>query len=237
MKVYKLVTHSPLNNFNYFIEISPNKVIVVDPLIPAQIADWLEQNSKTLVCVVLTHFHPDHVAGALEVKNQFGVKCLAGEHFLGDEKLVDEFIKDNEILTYQNGKIQFLYTPGHTNDHICLLIFDKADKMKSIITMDTLFNAGVGHCRLGGDVKVFYKTIVALNKLLEDDVVLYPGHAYMENNLRFTLKNDPENSEAKQWLTKLDSDTTMLDERKINLFLRVSSEEEFIKLRSLRDNW
>lgn len=242
MKVYKLTTNSPLKNFNYFVEVSANEVIVVDPLYENQISDWLSKNSKKLVAIFLTHFHSDHVQAAKEVKEKFRIPCHAGEHFLGDKNLVDIWNKDNETLTFKNGKIKLLYTPGHTDDHICLLIFDTKGKMSSIIAMDTLFNAGVGNCKGGGNVEVLYETIMTLKTLLNDDVVLYPGHDYIENNLAFTLHHSPKNQDAKNLLTKIKNkewieETTIGLEKKISLFFLAQNKEEFIKLRSLRDNW
>lgn len=241
MKVYKLVTNSPLRNFNYFIETAPNEVLVVDPLYEKLISSWLEAHQKKLIGIVLTHFHADHVGDADLIRKKFKVPCLAGCHFLGDHKIIDYFLKDNEILTYHNGEIEFLYTPGHTEDHICLLI-KQGNKAASLVAMDTIFNAGVGNCKNGGDPKTLYQTIKKLLSRLEDDVVLYPGHDYIENNLRFGLHNCPENAVAKELLAKYElgnfqDETTIGLEKKINVFFMAKTEEEFIKLRKLRDIW
>ena len=47
MKVHKIYTESSLRNYNYFIEKSASEVIVVDPLIPVQINDWLMSHGET----------------------------------------------------------------------------------------------------------------------------------------------------------------------------------------------
>ena len=90
-------------------------------------------------------------------------------------------------------------------------------------------------------------------------MVIYPGHRYLENNLRFTLSIEPENQDAKDWLVRAleDNDpvnpltTCIGDERKLNTFFRLNSsairstlnlpadseKSVFIALRARRDNW
>ena len=130
---------------------------------------------------------------------------------------------------------------------------------KAVFTGDTLFNAGVGHCRGGGDVDVLYDTIVEQFHSLDDSIVIYPGHKYLENNLRFTLSIEPDNQDAQSWLARATQDkdlanpvtTCIGDERKFNTFFRLASteirvqlncesstdREVFTALRARRDSW
>ena len=104
-----------------------------------------------------------------------------------------------------------------------------------------------------------YQTISEQFHTLDNDVVVYPGHEYLENNLRFTLSLEPDNSQATRWLAKaIESDpsvlpltTTIGDERLLNTFFRLdnpvirsaigceesSDRDVFVALRSRRDNW
>ncbi|MBT6026962.1 MAG: hydroxyacylglutathione hydrolase, partial [Porticoccaceae bacterium] len=106
---------------------------------------------------------------------------------------------------------------------------------------------------------VLYRTISQQFYTLDDGVVVYPGHEYLENNLRFTLSLEPENMDAQDWLAKaIQTDpvtaplnTTVGDERKFNTFFRLgnktirkavdcsdsSDKDVFVALRSRRDNW
>ena len=97
-----------------------------------------------------------------------------------------------------------------------------------------------------------------------DSTLIYPGHDYIENNLRFTLDREPDNESAREMLDKLagqDPDnayvSTLEVERQINTFFRLTSptviarlreafpdlpEEPdqrrvFLKLRELRNSW
>ena len=94
--------------------------------------------------------------------------------------------------------------------------------------------------------------------------MIYPGHDYIENNLRFTLDREPDNQSAREMLDKLaGQDTnnayvsTLEVEGKINTFFRLTSptviaklreafpdmpekpdqRAVFLKLRELRNSW
>ena len=142
--------------------------------------------------------------------------------------------------------------------HLCFLVLEQGIA-KAVFTGDTLFNAGVGHCRGGGDVDVLYDTIVEQFHSLDDSIVIYPGHKYLENNLRFTLSIEPDNQDAQSWLARVTQDrdpenpvtTCIGDERKFNTFFRLASteirvqlncesgtdREVFTALRARRDSW
>jgi glyoxylase-like metal-dependent hydrolase (beta-lactamase superfamily II) len=74
------------------------------------------------------------------------------------------------------GKIslKIIYSPGHTNDGICILI----DNQK-LLTGDTLF---VGECGrtdfLGGNSKSMYESLFSKLLKLSDNIEVYPGHDY-----------------------------------------------------------
>ena len=106
---------------------------------------------------------------------------------------------------------------------------------------------------------MLYQTVSEQFHTLDDSVVVYPGHEYLENNLRFTLSLEPKNTEAQDWLAKAVQanpeikplNTTVGDERKFNAFFRLdnktireavdcsdsSDKDVFVALRSRRDNW
>jgi hydroxyacylglutathione hydrolase len=67
---------------------------------------------------------------------------------------------------------------------------------------------------------------------------VYPGHDYIENNLRFTLDREPDNSDANEMLAKLKGQdpsrayvSTLDVERRINTFFRLTSPSVIARLR------
>jgi len=73
---------------------------------------------------------------------------------------------------------------------------------------------------------------------LADETRIYPGHDYVENNLRFTLSREPDNRRAQEMLEKLKGQdpsrayvSTLAVEREINTFFRLTSASVIAKLR------
>ena len=165
-------------------------------------------------------------------------------------------LEAGERIALDSGvELEVLDTPGHTFAHLCFLVVEQSE-IRAAFTGDTLFNAGVGHCR-SGDAHQLYETISKQFHSLPDRVG-YPGHEYLENNLRFTLSAERTNRNAGVDERVLESDpvvkpivTTIGDERLFNSFFRLDSaairqnlncqssteEQVFVALRSLRDNW
>ena len=238
MKVHQIFTNGPLRNFSYIIETEDN-LFCVDPYYPDQILKKIQEIKKPLKAIINTHEHTDHHCG-----NQGVIKathCAVWAHTNAKGKIpgVDRFLQGDEIIPLDRGnQLIVLDTPGHTFAHVCLLL---RGHNSSVVTGDTLFNGGVGNCHNGGDPRVLFKTISSHFQNMNDDIRLYPGHEYMENNLLFTLQYEPENKQAKELLARVRQTEDFLvntigDEKKINIFLR-SDEDSFLHYRRLRDKW
>ena len=90
-------------------------------------------------------------------------------------------------------ELECLDTPGHTMSHICLL---SHTDQPALFSGDTLFNAGAGNCHNGGHPSELYETFSKQLDKLTDETLLYPGHDYLINNLKFTLDREPDNTIA-----------------------------------------
>jgi len=259
MKVHQIYTGNDLRNFNYIIEFENQKALVIDPWDAIEINNFLDENNLQPKAILNTHEHWDHVQGNLELVKKHNCEVWAHEN--GRNKipgLTRTLQVGEEIILDQSSKLVVLDTPGHTMAHLCFLLIEN-DHPIAVFTGDTLFNAGVGRCDSGGAVDVLYHTITEQFASLDDDVVVYPGHEYLENNLNFTLSLEPSNETAKEWLVKTKKSdpfvqpltTTIGDEREINTFFRLDNEEikdnlnqefnseleVFAKLRATRNSW
>jgi glyoxylase-like metal-dependent hydrolase (beta-lactamase superfamily II) len=82
--------------------------------------------------IVLTHVHPDHVAGVNALNDHFErnnrPRLPVAAHRLTAESSkgqfpVDRFIEDNEVIALDGEpsiRLRALYTPGHARGHLCL---------------------------------------------------------------------------------------------------------------------
>jgi len=128
-------------------------------------------------------------------------------------------------------------TPGHTMCHICLR---SHTERPALFSGDTLFNAGAGNCHNGGHPEDLYTTFVDQLAKLPAETRFYPGHDYIENNLRFTLAREPDNAAAKALLPDVTGHdpararvTTLHEEKQINTFLRLSGPSVIAALREV----
>ena len=132
-------------------------------------------------------------------------------------------------------ELECLDTPGHTMCHICLRSHTEEP---ALFSGDTLFNAGAGNTHNGGDTGALYATFVDQLARLPDNTRVYPGHDYIETNLKFTLAREPDNAAARVLLPGVTGHdpatsivTTLRDEKQHNSFFRLSSPTIIAKLR------
>jgi hydroxyacylglutathione hydrolase len=264
MIVKQLYADNSLRNFHYIIACPKTReALVIDPLDVDRCLDDAKKENFKITQILNTHDHWDHIGGNDEMQEKTGAIILSHSGAMGNIPNVSRGLNAGDIVTVGSQvSLKVLDTPGHTDSHICLL--SESPNNQSLFCGDTLFNAGVGHCKLGGNPDKLYETFSSQLSHLDDHIKIYPGHDYMINNLQFTLDREPNNEDAKAYLQRLEQQnphfayiSTMKDERKINSFLRLNSKtiksqlrkvipdfpllpsekDIFIALRELRNNW
>ena len=252
MIVEKIYAQNSLRNFNYILSCpKTRKAIVIDPLATEEIRNHIRKSELELQFIINTHEHHDHIAGNKELTKYTTAKII-GFHGLRDKVpgLTDVF-KDKDNIVIGEEKIKVLHTPGHTQNHSCLYY----EKQPALFCGDTLFYAGVGNCKHGGNVQNLFDTIEMLRKEIPDNTMIYPGHDYLEKNLEFAKKHNPHSNAVKKFeISGLNTTSyfhDFLTEKTINPFLQLRSKalretlelntaldsEVFFKLRAMRDQF
>ena len=263
MIIEQLEVGNKYQNFNYLVACPESgNAVVVDPLDHKLCLNAAKNNGWTITHVINTHEHFDHVGGNSKIVAATNAQLLTHANIADSVPNVDSKLEHGDTLDIgPSGSIEVLFTHEHTMGHICLLVHGDA---QAPVTGDTVFNAGVGNCKNGGDVRALYQTLTQVIGSLPDQLQVFPGHDYMANNLRFTLDREPGNVAAKSLLEQKQAKntgehiiTSLGTERKINVLLRLDSEEVidglkdvfpdlpqnpdqqtvFTKLRELRDAW
>ena len=178
MKLYlKQLELGPLQNFVYLIgSLETREAAVVDPGwdVP-RILEEAAQDEMRITKVLITHTHLDHINGVEEILRKTDAEVVVHKKEMGAvpaESASIRGIEGGDTVDLGPVKLSLLHTPGHTPGSVC---FTAADRL---IAGDTLFIGGCGRCDLpGGDPELMHKSLSRL-RMLDDRVVLYPGHNY-----------------------------------------------------------
>jgi hydroxyacylglutathione hydrolase len=119
----------------------------VEPYLEAAEAEGLR-----LVAATETHIHADFVSGSRELAERAGATLYLSDN--GDENWKYQYagnydhvlLRDGDIFKIGNIKFETWHTPGHTPEHISLLMTDTAgaDRPMGIFTGDFVFVGDVG---------------------------------------------------------------------------------------------
>lgn len=263
MIVKQLYADNALRNFHYLIACPETReALVIDPLDVERCYDAAQKQGFRITQILNTHEHSDHIDGNSEMVEKTGARILAHHGAVGTIPNIDVGLKAGDLVKVgQSVNLKVLDTPGHTKSHVCLL---STGEQAALFCGDTLFNAGAGHCRGGGNVDELYETFTRQLSALPDTTKIYPGHDYMINNLNFTIDREPGNEAAKDILQRLENQdphkayvTSIAQEKLINSFFRLNNpniikqlkksvpdfpdnpteRQVFIALRTLRNVW
>tara|TARA_Y100000992_G_C21143771_1_gene432686 strand:- start:84 stop:803 length:720 start_codon:yes stop_codon:yes gene_type:complete len=229
------------DNFCYLVIDEKNlNAIVIDPGESGPVEKEIKSQKLKLKYVLNTHHHTDHVGGNIELKNKF--KC----HVIGFHKDknqipgVDILVKNKEKWIKDNFEFEVFHTPGHTKNHVCFY-FKKID---ALFTGDTLFSLGCGRI-FEGTYEEMYNSLKII-KSFPAKTMIYFGHEYTGQNLKFCELHDKENLNLRIMIHKTEAklneglDTTptrLSDEIDCNIFLKTNTLVKFSKLRQLKDNF
>ena len=263
MIVERIWTGNAYRNFNYLVACpETGEALAIDPLDHEKTLATAKAKGWQITQVLNTHEHHDHTGGNAAVVAATGAKVIAHHRAGARIDGVDRGVEAGDVIKVgKTVELECLDTPGHTMCHICLRSHTETP---ALFSGDTLFNAGAGNCHNGGNPEDLYTTFVDQLAKLPAETLVYPGHDYIENNLRFTLAREPDNEAAKALLPDVTGHdpaqtrvTTLQEEKQINTFLRLTSpsviaalreafpdlpekpdpKTVFVKLRELRNAW
>ena len=162
---------------------------VVDPGDAGPVLDKLEMLGLTLVAILLTHHHADHIGGVAALLDRYDVPVYGPAHdaiALVTDPLAEG---DNVTVPALSLKFKVLDVPGHTLGHIAYVACDHP----WLFCGDTLFAGGCGKLFEGTPVQMMQS--LAKFSALPDDTLVYAAHEYTLTNLRFAREVEPDNSD------------------------------------------
>ncbi len=168
---------------------STGEVVLVDPAYDVgALVQWVAASGLSLVGVLATHYHADHVGGEIFGERIQGLPDLleladVPVHVQKDEvPWVSEMSgapvsclvphSDGEVVTVGTVQVRLLHTPGHTPGSQCFWVGD------NLVSGDTLFLEGCGRTDLpGADPEDMFASLQRLASL-PARLALWPGHHY-----------------------------------------------------------
>jgi hydroxyacylglutathione hydrolase len=169
-----------------------HQAIVIDPGGEAdKILRQIDSMGLTVMAVVNTHAHVDHIGAIRQIKDVTGAQIMMHEAELPLLQAAsrmgrlfgirieqppdpDRFLSEGEVISLGDGiSLSVLDTPGHSPGGISLITSDK----KLCFAGDTLFAGSIGRTDLpGGDYHMLIASIKTKLLPLGDDMKVLPGH-------------------------------------------------------------
>ena len=156
---------------------------VVDPRRDVDVYIELARRHEVRIAYAIeTHIHADFASGVRELADRSGAEIIggAGSDYGFEIRKVD----DNEVLALGDVQLRVRRTPGHTPEHVCLLIHDaqQGEEPFGLLTGDTLFNLDVGRPDLIGENRErqlagqLYESLFDVILPLGDRMEVFPCH-------------------------------------------------------------
>jgi hydroxyacylglutathione hydrolase len=157
-------------NFAYLIADKKGGVAALfdPPPDPARYRDLITQEGVKIEYIIITHGHNDHCWGINPARDTYHGKVVG---HVSMHLNLDLKVDEGDTLPLGNLTLRILYTPGHTDDHICIVC------EKNVITGDVLFVGKVGGTDLGPGARKEWDSLQKLMRL-PDDTAVWPGHNY-----------------------------------------------------------
>ncbi|MFP8876814.1 MAG: MBL fold metallo-hydrolase [Myxococcota bacterium] len=202
---------------------STREALVVDPAWEVDaLLDKAEEDGIEVTGALATHYHQDHVGGALFGMEIEGISRLLArkpvpihvnqheaeglKEVTGASETDLRRVEGGDVLELGAIRVRLLHTPGHTPGSQCFLVEEEGQPSR-LVSGDTLFLGSCGRVDLpGSDPEAMYRSLNETLMRLPDDTIVFPGHLY----------GDPQGSLGEQ--------------KRSNPLMRVSGLEQFLSL-------
>lgn len=199
---------------------------IVDPSEAAPVIEQITSQGVTLVAILNTHHHWDHIGGNNELLAKYSNLKVYGH--ATDKGRIDgqtEFLNTGDAFTLGNLEFHAIHNPGHTSGAVSYTVED------AVFTGDTMFAGGCGRLFEGTPANMHESLTKAIGSLPKETRVFF-GHEYTEGNLEFASFVEPDNQDVKNRLASVKAlrakgtfttPSTLAEEWKTNPFMRSDS--------------
>lgn len=176
--IFRQLFERESSTYTYLIACTETRAAALIDTVKTEVPKYLQlldELNLTLVYVLDTHTHADHITGAGALRDATQCKTLLGKE--AGSPCVSQGVYDGDRINIGNLTLKALYTPGHTDDSYSYLL--EHDAQTSVFTGDTLLIRGTGRTDFqNGSAQDQYHSLFDKLLSLPDDTWVYPGHDY-----------------------------------------------------------
>lgn len=160
-------------NYGYLIgDRNAGVCALVDPSYQAALLVERARLQKMKVKYIFnTHGHSDHTNGNSEAKDLTGAEIAI---YQNSSVPHDRDLTDGQTLDLGSIKIEVIYTPGHSSDHVVFYL----PEYQIALTGDHLFVGKIGGTSSEETSKQQYESFQRLLTILPEETTIWPGHNY-----------------------------------------------------------
>lgn len=167
-----------LGHASYFIGAEETgEVFVLD--IRRDIGPYLDEARRqgmNIAYAIETHQHNDYVTGICELADRISVQCLTGKH--ANVGYDARPMSDGERVIMGEVVFQILHTPGHTPEHISVLVTDRSRGEDPVLLLSggALLVGDVARPDLLGGTEEAAKHAETMCKMLQEKILTLPDY-------------------------------------------------------------
>jgi glyoxylase-like metal-dependent hydrolase (beta-lactamase superfamily II) len=195
MLTVKIFTFNPLAENTYIVHNEQRQAVIIDPgcyfeYEKQEVKKYLENNGLNLIQLLNTHCHLDHIFANNWIYLTYGLELFIH----AEEELVLKFgpqtahmwglsleqydgplhfLSHHDVVTVGVDQFKVLLAPGHSPGSVCFY----NEEGNFVIGGDVLFRESIGRTDLpGGNHAALLNSIRQQLFVLDDDIIVYPGH-------------------------------------------------------------
>ena len=191
--IFRQFRYEPISQLSYLVGcVQSGECLVVDPIADLGVDFYVLEAADrglSITGVIDTHVHADYVSIAGELAEAVSAPRYAHRSLAGIARFPFEPVKDGDVLEFGKLAIEVAHTPGHTPEHVSLIVADRARASVPwfVLSGDCLMVGDVGRPDLlvgdqaidAGDASArAHALFESVGRLLAlpEHVELFPGH-------------------------------------------------------------